>query len=261
MKYNINNNNLSQVLFNIEKQIKENNKIMRDLLEIDHKYCKINVNIDKLIKILNELKKEQIDIQKEQKIFIRYNGDPCITLNLSILAILTKSIVILECNEYMIGINTFITETINSVLNNFKTDKLIFLRKFTKKESENVDKIICIDNINQYNEYLRENNTKAKFYSLNYIDFYSDSDEFEELEELIYEFAENYQVQIESYSELVVNEAIEMITNGIGHSVVVLTKDKEIQENFKRSITNKELYINKNPFEENIRIINKEIFL
>ena len=161
----------------------------------------------------------------------------------------------------MIGVNTFITETVNSVLNESKTEKLVFLGKLTKKESENVNKIICIDNINQYNEYLRENNTKAKFYSFNYLDFYSDSDEFEEIEELIYQFAKNNQVQIENYSELDSNEALEMIENGLGHAVVVLTKNKETQENFEQSITNKKLYINKNPFDQNIRLINKEILL
>lgn len=260
MNYNINNNNLSKVLFNIEKQIKQNSKIIKDLLEIDYKYCKTNVNVDKLINILNNLKNEKIDIQKEQKICIKYNGDPCITLNLSILAILTKSTIILDCNEYMIGINTIITEIVNSTLNDFKTDKLVLLKNSSQKELEDIEKIICIDNINQYNEYLRKN-INAKFYSFNYLDFYSDSEEFEEIEELIYKYAEKNQVEIENYSELDSNEAVEMMVNGIGQAIVILTKNKEIQENFEQSIKNKKIYINKNPFEGNVKLINKEILL
>ena len=65
----------------------------------------------------------------------------------------------------------------------------------------------------------------------------------------------------ENYSELDANEALEMIKNGLGHAVVVLTKNKETQENFKQSITKKKLYINRNPFEQNIRLINKDILL
>lgn len=260
MKYNINNNNLSKVLFNIEKEIKQNSKIIKELLEIDYKYCKTNVNIDKLINILNSLKNEEIDIQKEQKICIKYNGDPCITLNLSILAILTKSTIILDCNEYMIGINTIIVEIVNAILSDFKTDKLVLLKDSPQKEFENIEEIICIDNINQYNEYLRKN-IKAKFYSFNYLDFYSDSDEFEEIEDLIYEYAEKNQIQIENYSELDSNEAIEMMANGIGQAIVILTKDKKTQENFEQSIKNKKIYINKNPFEGNVKLINKEILL
>ena len=260
MKYNINNNNLSNLFLDIENNLEEKSEIINELLKVDHKYCKIKIDTDMLISTLNMLKSEKIDTQKEQKILVSYNGNPCITLNLSILAVLTKSTIILDCNECMLGLNSLIIETVNNSLNNFQTDKLIYLRD-RKQETENVDKIICIDDINKYNSYLREKNTKVKFYSFNYLDFYSDSDEFEEIEELIYKFAEENQTPIEGYSELEINEAIQMMENGLGKSVAILTNNEETKRNFQENLKNKKLYINKSPFEPNKRLIGKDIIL
>ena len=49
-----------------------------------------------------------------------------------------------------------------------------------------------------------------------------------------------------------------MISTGLGSSVVVLTQNKETKEAFKQKIKDKNLYINKNPFEQK-KIIKKEI--
>lgn len=260
MKYNINNNNLAKLFLDIEDNLEEKSEIINELLKCDHKYCKIRTDIKMLKNILDSLKSEKIDIQKEQKILIKYNGNPCITLNLSIIAILTKSIIILDCNECMIGVNSLIVETVNNSLNNFKTDKLIYSSD-KKQEAENVDKIICIDDINKYNSYLREKNIKARFYSFSYLDFYSDSDEYEEIEEMIYRFAEENQIPIEVYSELEINEAIQMMKNGLGKSAVILTNNEETKRTFEENIQNKKLYINRNPFEQSKRIIGKDIIL
>ena len=172
-------------------------------------------------------------------------------MNLCILAILTQNTIILDYEENFRGINTFIIQTINNLL----THKLVCLTK----ESIRVDKIIVIDDINKYN-YLCQTNSNIKFYSYNYIDFYSDCDEYEEIQEMIYKYAEENQISIESYSELEVENAIQMIKSGLGKIAVVLTNNNETMQEFKEKIKNEELYINKNPFKENIRLINKEIF-
>lgn len=261
MKYNINNNNLAKLFLDIENNLEEKSGIINELLRIDYKYCKIKTDLQLLKSTLDGLKNEKIELPKQQKIIIKYNGNPCITLNLSILAILTRNIVILDYEDSMIGINSFIMQTVNKVLNDFQTDNLIYEINKKNYEHSNIDKIICIDDINKYNLYLREQNTKARFYSFNYLDFYSDSDEFEEIEQLIHQFAENNKIPIEVYSELDINEAVDMIKNGLGKSVVILTNSEETKQIFEKNITNKRLYINENPFERNIRILNKEIIL
>lgn len=260
MKYNISNNNISKLFLDIENNLEEKSEVINESLKIDHKYCKMKTDIKMLKNTLDGLKNEKINTQKEQKILVIYNGNPCITLNLSILAILTKSTIILDCNESMLGVNSLIIEIVNKSVKNFQTDELIYLRD-KKTKIEDIDKIICIDDINKYNLYLRAKNKKVRFYSLNYLDFYSDSDEFEEIKELIYKFAKENQTPIEVYSELQIEEAAQMIKNGLGKSVAILTNNEDTKRIFEENIKNKKLYINKNPFESNKRLIGKDIIL
>lgn len=262
MKYNINDENIVKLLTNIQNQIKEQKGIIEQLQKIDNKYCKIKIDFNQLEGLLNKFKTEKIETPKKQKLLITYNGDPYITLNLSIISIITQSIVTLDYNEHMIGVNSLIIDIINDCLNNYETDKLIYSYNKTE-EIKNIEKIICIDDINKYNSYLKEKNKRVKFYSLNYLDFYcdSDEDEFEEIKQLIYQFCENNKISIEAYSELDIHQAIPMIKNGLGNTVVVLTNNKQTKSYFEKSIKNKKLYINKNPFDKDKRIINKDFIL
>ena len=246
----------SKIILNIKNELERNSQTINKLLQIDNQYCKIRINLQMLKNILDKSQNEKIDIQTEQKILIRYNGNPCITINLIVIAILTQNTLILDCGGNMIGTNKFIIEMANGVLKDFQKDKQVYL---SNQNQEDVDKIIYIDDINKYNSYLREKNSKAKFYSFNYIDFYSDSEEFEEITELIYSYAEENQIPVESYSELDIDEAIQMIGNGLGKNVVILTNNKETKEKFQRSIPDKKIYINKNPFEQDTKILGKEI--
>ena len=261
MKYNINNNNIYELLSKIKETIQDKKINMESLLEIDYKYSNFKVDISILNKIIEKFQKEKINIDKEQKVIVHYNGNPYLTLNLSILAILTKTILILEFDEYMLGINSFITKIINFALNELQTENLIFIAKRDDKLSTNIDKIICIDDINTYNKYLYNKIENVQFIPFNYIDFYCDSESLEELSELIYKYGENNLISIESYSEFEISEAIEKIKEGHGKKLVLLTDKEDTKERFKNTIKSKEIYINKNPFDTDICILDKEIFL
>lgn len=239
------------ILEKLEKSIKENNKIIEELLIIDNQYCKTKINVEMLVEIIQKFKNEKIEKQENQSTKFIYNGDPYITLNLCILAILTQNMIILDYEENFHGINTFIIKTINNLV----THKLVYLIE----DEINVDKTIVIDDINKYNSYYKSD-TNIKFYSHNYIDFYSDCEEYEEIQDLIYKYADENQIPIEVYSELDVKEAVQMIKNGLGKIVVVLSENDKTKQAFQSQIIDKKLYINKNPFKENIRLINKEIF-
>lgn len=259
MEYNINNNNLADLFLNIKKELKKSSKTLKELFELDNKCCKAKINLEELENILDKFKHAELEEKTNQKVLIVYSGNPYITLNLCILAILTDTTIILDYNDFMLGTNTFIVKIVNDVLNLFKTNKLVYLRTSKDQNEENVDKIICIDDINRYNTYLRKNNTKAKFYSFKYIDFYSDTNEFEDITELIYKYAENNQIFIESYSELEPSEAAEMIQKGFGTEVILLTTNEDTKKIFESKIHNKKIYINQNPFKQETKLINKEI--
>ena len=240
------------ILENLEKSIKQNTQTIEALLKIDKQYCKTKINTNMLIEIIQKFKNEKIDRQEQQTIKIIYNGNPYITMNLCILAILTQNTIILDYEENFHGINTFIIQTINNLL----IHKLVYLLD----EGIKANKIIVIDDINKYNYYAKQSNITSKFYSYDYIDFYSDCDEYEEIQELIYKYANENQIPIETYSELDVTEAVQMIKDGLGKIAVILTNNNETNQLFKENVKNKKLFINKNPFKENVSLINKEIF-
>lgn len=260
MKYNVNNNNLYKVLLNIKEHIENKKMYIEKLLQIDYKYCNFKVNINIFNHIIKKFQNEKINTNKQQKIIIHYNGNPYLTLNLSILSILTNTTIFLEFDECMLGINRFILETVNNVLQDFQTDSLIFINKRNEEIIENVDKIICIDDINKYNTYLCKKIQNVEFYTYNYMDFYTDSDEFEELTELIYNYAENNFISIESYSEFNLDEALKIMQKGLGREIILLTNNEDTKKKFKDKFNNKKIYINENPFEKRLEIINSELF-
>lgn len=259
MKYNINDKNIIQVFSNIKKSIKDKEKEISELYKIDAKYSATKISTKKIQNIIDNFENEKIDLSKEQKILIHYNGNPYITINLIILSILTKTTIILDIDDYFIGINTLMVKIINDILKSFQTDELIYLYD-AKKQYENIDKIICIDNINKYNLYLKNKNNIAKFYDYNYMNFYSNSNDFEELEELIFIYAEKNQIPIESFSELDEETAINMIDKAPGKTVILFTNNENTKKDFQKNILNKRIFINDNPFKEQTEIISKEIF-
>ena len=259
MSYNIKNNSLPNLFLNLKENLENKKEYIENLVKIDNKYCAFDFDINILKNIIDELKNEKISGNIKQTILIHYNGNPYLTLNLSIFAILTKTTLFLEFDEYMLGINTFITQNINEILKKFETEDLIHVIKRKDKLNLNPNKIICIDDINKYNEYLYKKKENVYFWAFDYIDFYCDSENFEELTELIYKYGENNLIAIDSYSEFKVNEAIEMIKSGYGKKVVLLTDNEETKERFSKEMQTKEIYINKNPFKNKEYILNKKI--
>ena len=255
MEYN--DNNLNQIFKNLKQQIIENTETIDELYKIDSKYTKMQINLQSFVELIEKFKNCQIKMQDNKTFLIHYNGNPYITLNLIILTILTKNKIILDINNCFLGINSLIIKLTNNILKQYQDEELVSI---FNNDKHNADKIVCIDDINKYNNYLRKKINNVKFYSFNYMDFYSDSDEFENLSELIYEYANNNQIAIESYSELRIDKAINLINKGFGKIVVVLTQNDETKKTFRETIKNKEVYINKNPFEQNKYVIGVEIF-
>lgn len=259
MRYNINNNNFPNLIRRIIEFLDDSKYEINELLKIDYKYSKMKVDLESLKKLLEDLKNEKIGETQEQKIKIIYNGNPYITLNISILAILTKTRVYFTCNQNMLGINTCIVNIVNEILNDFNTEKLLYLENNENEDIGEFDKKICIDDINQYNNYLLNNDKKARFYAFEYVDLFYDTDEFDDLLQLMYDYGEMNQVPIESYSEFDTVEAMELMARGYGNSVVVLTNNNNTKKMFQDLIKKKRLFINKNPYREKI-IILKDIF-
>lgn len=223
------------MLSRIQKEIRENKNKIQELEKIDSKYCSINFNIENIIKIIEYYKSRPLQ-NIDKKIAIFCNGEIYIVLNLAMIAIINNISMKINIDENMLGINKFILEIINKILkeNNLEI-KIEISNNFQEEE-----KIIFIDRINDFNIIKNKN---KKYIPYKSIDIYSEEDEYEELYEKIYQYAIDMNIDIDIFDD----EGIEnMLKYGKGKNKLILTKDKNIIEKYKKE----NIYINENPFKQ-----------
>lgn len=217
----------------IQKEIIANEEEIEKLEKIDSKYCKIEINIENLIKIIEYYKIKEIK-NENKKILIYCNGNPYIVLNIAMIAITNNLSIKINIDDTMLGVNKYLLEIINRTLekNELKTK----LELFNKEEND--EKIIFIDRINDFNTIKTKN---KKYIPYESIDVYSEESEYEELFEKIYDYAINMNIDIDIFDD----EGIEsMLKYGTGKNKLILTNNKEIINKY----SEKNIYINENPF-------------
>ena len=217
----------------IQKEIIANKEEIEKLEKIDSKYCKIEINIEKLIKIIEYYKIKEIK-NENKKILIYCNGNPYIVLNIAMIAITNNLSIKINIDDTMLGVNKYLLEIINRTLekNELKTK----LELFNKEEND--EKIIFIDRINDFNTIKTKN---KKYIPYESIDVYSEESEYEELFEKIYDYVINMNIDIDIFDD----EGIEsMLKYGTGKNKLILTNNKEIINKY----SEKNIYINENPF-------------
>ena len=217
----------------IQKEIIANKEEIEKLEKIDTKYCKIEINIENLIKIIEYYKIKEIK-KENKKILIYCNGNPYIVLNIAMIAITNNLSIKINIDDTMLGVNKYLLEIINRTLekNELKTK----LELFNKEEND--EKIIFIDRINDFNTIKTKN---KKYIPYESIDVYSEESEYEELFEKIYDYAINMNIDIDIFDD----EGIEsMLKYGTGKNKLILTNNKEIINKY----SEKNIYINENPF-------------
>ena len=149
----------------------------------------------------------------------------------------------------MVSTNEILCTVFKQTLYEFKISNLLNICKYEKKQIlELKDKLHAeLIGIGDTLMYQRLNEI-GKFYPYYNIIMYCDSEDFSLLEESIsiYTNENNYEL------EIVYEEDIEITINYINmietsNLVILLTKNKETVEKFKKNI-NKKLFINDNPF-------------
>ena len=99
----------------IQKEIIANKEEIEKLEKIDSKYCKIEINIEKLIKIIEYYKIKEIK-NENKKILIYCNGNPYIVLNIAMIAITNNLSIKINIDDTMLGVNKYLLEIINRTL-------------------------------------------------------------------------------------------------------------------------------------------------
>ena len=238
---------MDKVLFNamlsrFQKEILQNKEKIESLYKIDMKYCKMEADIRKFIDIIESYKGIKFESNtKERLIFC--NGNPYIVLNLAMLAICTNFSLTINIDDLMIGVNTSILEIINSVLKENEMDVKLYILKNADIKKNNAKTAIFLDRVNDYN-VLKKNYESTKFIPYQGIDVFCDNEEYDELLQKIYACALDMNIDIEIFYE---DEGIESIFKlGSAKKVLLLTKEEVVLD----KNTNKQIYVNKNPLDQ-----------
>ena len=251
-----------KLLNKIKDGIKSNEKIIRRINEIDFKHYNKKIDLEKVNNIIEKYRNDKIkNNEKMKRYLVEYNGSIYITIQLCLLAILNKIQIILDINNFLVGLNTIFVDIINQELKKYKIDNLITICDSIdydeiKKNEKSLDEILCIDDFDIYNDLLDENIKDAKLIKYNSIDLYCDDDDLVELRDMICDYADNNHLQIEVYDDELKEKAADIINKyGEGAIVLLLSGDENLQKDFTEKIVNKQLVINKIPFDETKKLI------
>ncbi len=251
----INKDRYKKILNDIMLEIKDNKEEFKRINDIDKNIYDTNIDIEKLVNIIKNSQEEELILNKDSKnILISYYGSPYITLELCIEAVKTNNKLILAIEDYMLGINKLIVNIVQNILNDYRIENKIFIFNLLDKnviaQNTEIDKVICIGNKNTFELYKKIQISNLIYYPFNNIDLYCDTDELEELQEMIYQYAEKNFIDLEIYDEFEnINRAVEYLNKyGNKFCTVLLTKSKEKEEIFRNNIISKYIFVNENPF-------------
>lgn len=240
-------------------KLKEEQLNIKKCNEIDKKHYNMNVEINKLIEISEQLKKEDLSEDINQDVIIIHNGNPYITYILAIKALCNKINMKICINEVMLGTNLVLVKIIDEVIKEINIKNTIEIkRNIDLVEYNENEKIIVLGDKEPYFKLLKQK-VKNLYYKPKFnIAMYVECGELEELKQNIVNYCYNNFIEIEIYEADNVKEAIEEIkADNEGERIMLLTNEKVNQED----LEGLDISINENILKDIEQVIIKEKIL
>lgn len=160
--------------------------------------------------------------------------------------------------EFLYGVNEILLKIVQKVLEDYKIFNLISKTTYSKSKFDDVkflfDQIIVIGDTTIYQ--IIKKDADVKYYPYNNIGLYCDSEELQKLQEAIYIYANENEFEIEIYYEDNINDVIESINyDKMKDVAILLTTNDENKEIFKNGIKEKAIFVNENPFKQEINLV------
>ena len=241
-------------LSELENEItsKEFVNILEKSQQIDVKYYKKTIGSDYLKSVINEYKDSECSEKDLKKVLILLPGNPEIVFRLGIEAVKNNIDLIIGIEDFCLAQNTILIETINKVLEKIKNKNRVILKNLLNdfeiiENSKLVEKTIIIGNSNLYNRL--QNKIDVTLNSYGIFEVYSDSDEFEELQEMIFEIFNQNQFEVEYFDDLQFDDAVRIINKqGYKFCTILFSNDKNKITEFKDKMDSEYVIVNQNPF-------------
>ena len=206
----------------------------------------------KLEQILDGIINKKYKVEKQNKIVFT-NGNPYTTIYVLFKAIQEDDKLILCTRGKLSNLNKQLVRIFNQLcskkLLNYKSDIKIRDLYLTLEKKNNI--IVEVFDDIETNIELQKFGFDVNYNSMFTIDIYYDSDEYEEMVEIVEDYATskymNTNVYLnKSYEEIVLRTGSELSSL----SLLVLTKDYNKFEKLKEKFPEKNVYINYNPFDD-----------
>ena len=240
--------NAKKILESLKNNLRANKEILESANRIDVQVSKKKIKLETLIEIVDNYKEAYF--KNLDKVFIvYYKGDPYLTINLFIQALMSRSKIIFAYDEFMLSTNEILFTIFSKILKEYKIDNLINKCQYSKAKIFEIKdlldaEIIGIGDTTMYQVL----NEEGKFYSYYNIMLYCDNEMLVPIKDAIYVYSNENNYELEIVYEDNIEDAINYMniveTTNI---VVLLSNNKNTIKKFKEKI-NKKLFINENPF-------------
>ena len=271
-----------ELLNQIQKDLISKKQIIQKAIDIDYKKWEIKIDIDQLIKIIENIKKQKYlpKFSKEEiidglgKIALVNVSNPYMIFSFILSCICTNNKLCIILEEKMLASNKSITELIRKSFENLKYDsniveyKEVISKEEIIQEQNNYDLIYYLGNKEEYLNFSKRIHVDSKFENFGEIYVYVDSDDFKEELLKIDKYAIKNELNVVYYKSNL-EESLNSINkcNNINKVSIIFTKNIENAYEFIKKIKSEKIYINQNPEEiiynlnQNNLIFKKNIIL
>lgn len=250
-----------ELLNQIKKDLISKKQIIQKAFEIDYKRWEIKIDIEQLVKIIENIEKQEyLPKFSKQEIIDGFgkialvnvtNSYMIFSFILSCICTNNKTCIILE--EKMLASNKSIIELIRKCLENLKYDssiveyKEVISKEEIIQEQNNYDLIYYLGNKEEYLNFSKRIHIDSKFENFGEIYVYVDSDDFKDELLNIDKYAIKNELNVVYYKSNLV-ESLNSINkcNNINKVSIIFTQNIENAYEFIKKVKSEKIYINQN---------------
>lgn len=263
--FKVSNDIFRKIVRDLKSEIKENKKEIAKLNEIDYEYNKKVVYLDKILEVIDYFSEKKVCEKETKNLIVAYYGDPCVTIQLCLSALLNCQMLNLVIDDLCLGVNKLIVELYKEILKEYRIFDVVSFNNYENKEMIEekigiIDKMYCLGDKNLYTVCKHINGIDIEYIPFNVIDIYCENEELYDLAREVFNCCYESGIEAEIHEDMPFDETIEVLNEfGENYCSVILTKNEEYMKRFKNEVKSKYIFVNENPFKININVI-PEIF-
>lgn len=242
----------------IIKVLNKNKSVIENAINLDNKRMQYDLTFDDLLGVCIKLRNKNYQINKSETVktsIVIYNGNPKITLELALTALLYRLNFIFTINDDFLAINSILISIIERIIKQTKMSNFIklynnvLIAELSKTENL-ADNIIYIGDKFNYQNIKKYTSLPVIYNGYGEVIVYTDDEEsFKEELNKIQEYAFQNDITINFYNGNI-DKDMELINYDVQNDTcVIFSEDNEKIEKFKNTVNSKKVFINESPFE------------